>query len=230
MNSFANFIERHKFTLLLLLLVFVQIVPVVQGTPNEGLAGVMWGLVMLAAINAVAETRRRALLFAAIAIVTFGGRIASAFGPREAVVVSVEAGTFVVGSMFLAMTIYVVMRAVLKADRIRGDTVRGAICVYLMIGYMWANFYSIVELTAPGSFNFPDYARPTAGSVIPEYTFGYYSFVTLTTLGYGDITPISYRARTLSWMEAVVGVAFMATTIAFLISQVVVDRREGREL
>ncbi len=230
MNSFSSFIERRKFMLLLLSLVFVQIVPVVQGTPNLGLAGVMWGLVMLAAVNAVSESRRRALLFAAIAIVIFGGRLASAYGPRETIVNRVEAGTSVVASMFLAMTIYVAMRAVLRADRIQGDTVLGAICVYLMIGYMWANFYSIVELAVPGSFNFPDYARPLPGSVIPEYTFGYYSFVTLTTLGYGDITPISYRARTLSWMEAVVGVAFMATTIAFLISQIVVDRRRGHEL
>ncbi len=156
MNPFMEIIERRKFMLLLLSLVFVQIVPVVQGTPDEGLAGVMWGLVMLAAVNAVSENRRRALLFAAIAIVAFGGRIASAFGPQEAV----EAGTFAVASMFLAMTIYVAMRAILRAGRIQGDTVMGAICVYLMIGYMWANFYSIVELTVPGSFNFPDYARP----------------------------------------------------------------------
>lgn len=230
MSSFANFIERRKFMLLLLSLVFVQIMPVVQGTPDEGRAGIMWGLVMLAAVNAVAETRRRALLFAAVAIMTLGGRIASAVGTQEAIADRVEAGTFVVASMFLAMTIYVAMRAVFRPGQIRGDSVMGAICVYLMIGYMWANLYSIVELTVPGSFNFPDYARPTPGSVIPEYTFGYYSFVTLTTLGYGDIIPISYRARTLSWMEAVVGVAFMATTIAFLISQIVVDRQHGHEL
>lgn len=229
MSSFVNFIEHRKFLLLLLSLVFVQIVPVVQGTPGAGLAGVMWGLVMLAAVNAVAETRQRALLFAAVAIVASGGRIASAVGPEGVIVNRVEAGAFMVAAMFLAMTIYAAMRAVFRAGQIRGDSVIGAICVYLMIGYMWANFYSIVELTVPGSFNFPDYARPLPGSVIPEYTFGYYSFVTLTTLGYGDITPISYRARTLSWMEAVVGVAFMATTIAFLISQVIVDRQKGNK-
>ena len=91
MNSFAKMIEHRKFTLLLLSLVFVQLLPVVQGKPNNRIADVMWGLVMLAAVNAVAENRRRALLFATIAIVALGGRVVSIFGPRE-VVVAVTTG------------------------------------------------------------------------------------------------------------------------------------------
>ena len=53
--------------------------------------------------------------------------------------------------------------------------------------------------------------------------------MTLTTLGYGDITPVSYRARTLSWIEASVGVLFLATTIAFLVAQVVSDKDADRD-
>ena len=90
--------------------------------------------------------------------------------------------------------------------------------MYLLIGFMWANFYSLVYLADSGSFSFPAYAEANdQGSIIPEFTFGYYSFVTLTTLGYGDVLPISFRARTLSWMEAVVGVTYMGTVIALLV-------------
>jgi hypothetical protein len=105
----------------------------------------------------------------------------------------------------------------------------GAICVYLLLGFRWAKIYSLVHLADPGSFSFPAGAPMSEqGVIIPEVTFGYYSFVTLTTVGYGDVVPISYRARTLSWLEAVVGVSYMATVIAFLVSQLMIDHQSRR--
>ena len=66
------------------------------------------------------------------------------------------------------------------------------------------------------------------GALADASTALYFALATFTTLGYGDIRPQTFRARTLSWMEAVVGVTFMATLIAFLVSQVVVDRQQRR--
>jgi len=86
----------------------------------------------------------------------------------------------------------------------------------------------VVELVEPGSFAMPAYARAQAEAKVPELSFGYYSFVTLTTLGYGDVTPVTVRARTLSWMEAVVGVTYMAPVIAFLVSQMMVNTRQTK--
>lgn len=221
--------ERRRFSLLLATLFLVQLMPVLRGGPNDQLATAMWGLVLVAAVHAVASTRRITVMFVVLAIFSFGGRVFSAFIPMSVLVDRVDAGSYVAGIVFLGGTAFVVMRAVLRANRIDGDNIMGAISVYVMIGYLWAAIYALVHLVEPGSFNFPASAAEDLNSSSPEVAFGYYSFVTLTTLGYGDITPISYRARTLSWMEAVVGVTFMATTIAFLVSQVVVDRQEKRD-
>lgn len=218
-------IENRKFTILLLSLIVVQLLPVLRGEPNYQTAGFLWGLVLLAAVHAATGNRRVTIAFGAMAVFAFSGRMAAIFAPPGSYESPAEVGNVTLAAIFLGMTIYMVVTALLRAPAIRGDTVMGAICVYLLIGYMWANLYALTEFVAPGSFNFPDYARPDAGTIIPEYNWGYYSFITLTTLGYGDITPISYRARTLSWMEAVVGVTYMATTIAFLVSQVIVTRQ-----
>lgn len=220
-------IENRKFTVLLLSLVAVQLLPVIRGEPNYKTSGFLWGLVLLAAVHAAIGNRRVTIAFGIMAVFAFSGRMAAIFAPSGRYESPAEVGNVVLAAIFLAMTIYMVARALVRAPSISVDTVMGAICVYLLIGYMWANFYALTEFAAPGSFNFPDYALPDAGTIIPEYNWGYYSFVTLTTLGYGDITPVSYRARTLSWMEAVVGVSYMATTIAFLVSQVIVARQRN---
>ena len=171
------------------------------------------------------------MVFAAFAVVVFGGRLATLFGSGLEYQDQFDSGGYVITAVFLGMTIWAVFSAVLDAPHIDGDTILGAVCVYLLIGFMWANFYALIHLVERGAFSFPAYTQIDAqGTLIPEFTFGYYSFVTLTTLGYGDMLPISYRARTLSWMEAVVGVTYMATVIALLVSQMIVDRQRGRKL
>ena len=224
-DIYAEKIAEIKYTLLLVSLFVVQLIPVILGTPDHAGSNYLWGAVLLAAVYAASGNRRFTLFLGFFAALGFGGRIAALFAPGG-IHDPVEAGTAVFAAAFLATIIFVIVRGIFRAPQISADTVMAALCIYLLVGFMWANFYALVELVEPGSFNFPDYVDQSAPDAAPEYRFGYYSFVTLTTLGYGDITPISFRARTLSWMEAVTGVIFMATTIAFLVSQVVMNRAE----
>jgi len=90
----------------------------------------------------------------------------------------------------------------------------GAVCVFLLIGVIWAIAYTLLELLAPGSFA-GQAAGPPAGW---DSGWLYFSFVTLTTLGYGDILPVSGLARTLAYMEAVVGQFYVAVLVASLVS------------
>ena len=76
--------------------------------------------------------------------------------------------------------------------------------------------HGLVELLYPGSFQMPS-GFSLSGDPGDEYAFIYYSFVTLTTLGYGDITPLSAFARTFAWMEAVVGQLFLAVLVARMV-------------
>lgn len=227
-SDLRRWIERKRFAILLVSLVALAVLPALPGNPDNQISGLLLGVVLVAAVNAANLGLRSTVAFGGLAVMVFGGRLASVFGPRFTYQDPIDAGSYLIAALFLGATLVIVFRAVLRAPHVNGDTVMGAVCVYLLIGYTWANLYALVHLLDPGSFNFPAYAQAGGDNLIPEFTFGYYSMVTLTTLGYGDVTPITYRARTLSWLEAVVGVTYMATVIAFLVSQVVMDREGGR--
>ena len=88
--------------------------------------------------------------------------------------------------------------------------IMGAICVYFLIGLIWADVFFILETLQPGSFQIPP-------EQVGQATLDYFSYVTLTTLGYGDITPISAPARSLSLLEAMMGQLYLAVLIARLV-------------
>ena len=100
---------------------------------------------------------------------------------------------------------------VLGRGRVTLDRMSGAVCVYLLMTLCWALVYSIQEARYPGSFRAPD-------DVLGWSEFLYFSFTTITTLGYGDITPISASARVLANFEAMVGAFYLATLVARLAS------------
>jgi hypothetical protein len=97
-----------------------------------------------------------------------------------------------------------------REDRITSDLIMGAICVYFLVGIVWALLYSTLEFFQPGSFQMPQ-------GTVSQATFTYYSYVTLTTLGYGEITPISGPARSFALLEAMMGQLYLAVLIARLV-------------
>ena len=124
---------------------------------------------------------------------------------------------------FLLVTITFTLRQVVVGTDINANRLVGAICVYLMLGVIWALAYSLVELAAPGSFG-----GVTAGQDAGwDSEWLYFSFVTLTTLGYGDILPLSALARALAYMEAVTGQFYVAILVAGLVSAYISDRQSA---
>ena len=89
----------------------------------------------------------------------------------------------------------------------------GAVVAYLLVGLTWAYVYDWLEVVRPGSFH------GSAGAAEGSYpTLLYYSFVTLTTVGYGDVTPVSSAARALSNLESLLGILYPAVLIGRLLS------------
>jgi hypothetical protein len=88
------------------------------------------------------------------------------------------------------------------------NRVVGALCTYLLVGVLWAILFSLVELADPAAFH---YAGRETGDPIEQFL--YCSFITLTTLGYGDVTPVHPVARTLAYLEAVIGQLYIAVLI-----------------
>jgi len=127
------------------------------------------------------------------------------------------AAYLVLGALFLGFTAAVVLRQTLVGVAVTADTIAGAICSYLLLGVIWALIYALVEIAHPGSFL--DGGRPigSAGhhSLVPELL--YLSLVTLSTLGYGDIVPVTPQARILAALEGIIGPLYLAVLIAGLV-------------
>jgi hypothetical protein len=134
-----------------------------------------------------------------------------------------------IGAFFFVLIAAKVIRSIFAAQELTWDSVIGAICGYLLLGIAWGLTYSMIYAANPESFQFGDAMRPhLAQADYSRNVFIYYSFVTLTTIGYGDVTPISIPARTLSWVEAVTGQLYLVVLIAGLISALVAKRHDSQ--
>ena len=131
----------------------------------------------------------------------------------------------VLGSLFdiafLGFTVAVGLRFLFRADRVTHGTIWASLCVYLLLGIVWADVYSMLDYLNPSAFEFSRAVEGSTGhmelgaqeSVVPLY----YSFVTMTTLGYGDIVPRTPTARMLSALQAVMGQLYLAVLVARLV-------------
>ena len=118
-----------------------------------------------------------------------------------------------------------IVYSIFKSRQLTVDSVFGAVCGYLLLGLAWALAYDMIYAARPDSFAIaPVAVQQLHGPGGYRHLFVYYSFVTLTTVGYGDITPISAPARTLSWFEAMTGQLYLTVLIAGLISDLVASR------
>jgi hypothetical protein len=135
--------------------------------------------------------------------------------------VSVTAG-HAIGALFFAAVAGKIVQSIFTSRRLSLDSIFGAICGYLLLGVAWALTYAMIHAANPDSFQFGGLLRQQMEQVdYSRSVFIYYSFVTLTTVGYGDVTPLSIPALTLSWVEAITGQLYLAVLIAGLISALV---------
>lgn len=107
------------------------------------------------------------------------------------------------------------------------DSMLGAVCGYLFLGLAWAMSYSTIEVLSPDSFQ-TNASMPFSSELARQpYVLIYYSFVTLTTLGYGDVVPITPATRTLAWIEAITGQFYLAIVVAGLVSLLVANAHQS---
>ena len=120
--------------------------------------------------------------------------------------------TRIFGVLFFGYAVVLILKEVLRETEVTRETIFAAVVAYLLIALMWAFLYMLLELAIPGSFSFPD-----AGVRNETVRFQYLSFITITTLGYGDITPVTNKASALTILEAVIGQIYMVVLVAWLV-------------
>ncbi|HEX4441405.1 MAG TPA: potassium channel family protein [Thermoanaerobaculia bacterium] len=188
------------------------------GILSSTILDVLFSLVVLSAAAAASTDPRAAYAAASLAIVTLAIRWLH-LGLTEPALGIVDAA---LGAGVLLIFAALVLRQVFRSGPITLHRVRGAVAAFLLLGISWADAYELVWRISPDAFKLGD-------AKDPRLELTYYSFVTLTTVGYGDITPLIPAARSLAIAEALIGQLFPAVLIARLVSMEIADRLSARD-
>ncbi len=157
--------------------------------------------------------RRKTLLWAIILVLpAVLGNWAHHFWPEHWPAEAVTAARLV----FVAFVVARLLVFILRAPRVNSEVLCAGISIYLLLGLLWTFAYTAVARLTPNAFA---YSVPAGAShEMAGFTAFYFSFITLTTVGYGDITPVSEIARMLAMLEAMTGTLFVGVLIARLVS------------
>lgn len=219
MTSLSQRYGSRRFLVLLIALVLLLVIqPMARGySARSPIFFALSTLALVAAILSLCQGRWPTWLALVLGIPALLGRtvayVLSGNGDQLALLTD-----HCVEILFLGFVAVMILRSILSQEQITMDSIFGAICAYLLLGIVWGAAYSVLEVSHPGSF---DTTPAMADALKSPHTRApalvYYSFVTMTTVGYGDITPVSIPARTLSWLQAMTGQFYIAVLVAFLV-------------
>lgn len=129
--------------------------------------------------------------------------------------------TYAVLLVFHVNIIFTLMRYIFTAEKVTADVIYAACAVYFLLSFFFVPIYGMLETALPGS-----YVDNTLGSPVSWQQFVYFSLITLSTAGYGDILPANMWARMLAGIEVTIGVLYVAILVARLVSLYDVQRRK----
>jgi len=205
--------NRYQFLLLALLLQFALRGWMPENDHVSGMATLLW---LAAAVYAIHLTRRQLAAVAAVALV-----IVSARFNREATVIGDGMAILITGALGWA-----ILRHIVQTQRVNFDTVCASLSVYIMIGVVFATIYystarQLMNADGTGTSAFSGLTPELEDPEDPEEwraELAYFSYVTMTTLGYGDITPKHPSTRSFAILQAIIGQIYLLTLVAGLVA------------
>jgi len=211
----AQELGRRRFStvqlLIVLALLFFSFPFVEEVKGGDIIVSVLLSLVLISAVLAVASSGRTLVVAVLLMIPAIAGRWINHFRPDL-----VHPAVFLIaGLVLVAFVVVNLLRFVWRAPSVNIEVLCASISAYLMLGLMWTMAYWLVDqLTPGGAFSFNTNAGPRSMNGFNGF---YFSFITLSTVGYGDITPVSRIARWLAAMEAMTGLLYVAVLISRLV-------------
>ncbi len=195
------------------LVLTVVVLPFLDRTViGQVIESVLLTTVLCGAVFAVGAHRRTMLRALALAAPALVGKWIHTFRPGW-----MPPAVFLVGAILCVLYVtYHFLRFVMRATRADGDVLCTGVAAFLLIAFLWALAYALVEACQPGSFVSSVGGDPEKN--LRGFTALYFSVVTLCTVGFGDIVPVSGPARMLAMLESMVGVFFIAVMVARLVS------------
>jgi hypothetical protein len=201
--------QNRFFVLLIAILCYLLAGPFLQPFLRfRLLISLLLTFLLLSAVYAVSEQKKIALIATALAVPWWLLQWTSHIVENPALHIA----TSLLQIIFLSYVIVNSIRFLARSREVDFNIVISSIVGYLLLALVWAEVYTIMEIVSPGSFNFA--VIPTAAE---EYRFIYFSFVTITTLGYGDILPATNLARAVSMLEAFIGQVYLVVLVAKLV-------------
>ena len=220
-HSQSRFTTYRFGILLAVFLMQLLTAPLFEGSMAAGYAAdTAFYLLLAAAAFSVRNSRffKLAILLGAGAI---AGECASYVSGRIVFLII----TNFISCSYLVLVTLLIAASVTRQRSISADTVMGGLCVYVLIGVFWGIIFFNLELLRPGSFDFGMHG-PHPGMDDKYALIMYYSFVTLLTIGYGDVVAVSSMAQTLTILEGLIGQFYLIFFMATLVGLYVQKRRD----
>ncbi len=210
--------ERNLTWLFVALIVDKFILDPLVGVLNRGPAvnfinSISFSIILLLGLLTLTRHKVSQLIFAGITVLIISARFERlVFGKNWLLVWDILLSMMSIITFVIALLI-----SVYQEGHVTRHRIRGAVAAYLLVAMACAFGYFLIESLIPGAFHFPDNV-PRIEDLRMMRTFNYFSISTLTTLGYGDVTPVHPFARSLAMLEALIGQLYPATLIARLVT------------
>jgi len=197
--------------LLVMLLVLIVVAPLISMESSWFVIEIIFDSLLLAGVYSVGPSRQR-LSFLVLTVVTLAVR----WGELLSGATGLDMTALALTVVWLVYALAIIVAHLFNRRDVSVDTILGAVVAYLLAAVAFSMLFQIIEIASPGSFTgLPATAqedRPEMGNAMV-----YFSFVCITTMGYGDIVPVSNLARPLAVIEGVFGQLYLAVMIARLV-------------
>ena len=213
-NNFLQTLSQNRFfILLILILLTIGLTPFLDHiVQTRVLMDLFLTAVFLAIIFAIRSKRSHFIIALILVLPLIGSTWSLYFHDLH----EIDLLTRIFGALFFGYAVILILQILFRSTEITRETIFAAVVAYLLIALMWAFFYMILDLLVPGSFSFPEESLR-----LETMRFEYFSFVTITTLGYGDVIPLSNRASAMAFLEALVGQIYLVVLVAWLVGMFV---------
>jgi len=205
-----RFLKNNRFLIFLIMLISLfAITPFIENPVLESLyATVNYTLLLISGLYAFSDVRNILKFTAIFFLIAIFFDWMEFFHPEGRMVNTIRP---LITAVVLTLLLILTLRSILIAREISRNVIFGALCGYILIGYIGTFLNMAVSVIYPGSYNIPGELNTMEAL--------YYSFVTMTTLGYGEILPISEQARAITIILSILGPMYVAILIAMLVGK-----------